>query len=156
VPREGSERWPLSRRRRCTAAALPESTGPYILSVTVAANRTCPAHAWPRRSGRPPSTPKRAGGIQQARRPRDARAPVGSGRIVARRVSWAAMADFPNGPPLTWTASTARMSKREVKAQKRLERRIADYRPVALSQIEARNQALAEMRENPRRDWRAG
>jgi hypothetical protein len=66
------------------------------------------------------------------------------------------MADFPNGPPLTWTASTARMSKREVKAQKRLERRIADYRPVALSQIEARNQALAEMRENPRRDWRAG
>lgn len=61
-----------------------------------------------------------------------------------------------DGPPLTWTASTARMSKREAKAQKRLERRIAELQASGLSEVEARKQALAEMRENPRRDWRAG
>jgi hypothetical protein len=57
---------------------------------------------------------------------------------------------------LHWTASTARLSGREIKANERLEKRIADLEVTGLSRVAARKQALEEMRSNPRSDWRAG
>jgi hypothetical protein len=57
---------------------------------------------------------------------------------------------------MTWTASTARLSKRERKATKRLEMRVSELVAAGLSKEDARKKALAEMRDNPRKDWRAG
>jgi hypothetical protein len=57
---------------------------------------------------------------------------------------------------MTWIASTARLSGREIKANKRLKKRIAELEATGLSNEDARKKALAEMRDNPRKDWRAG
>jgi hypothetical protein len=57
---------------------------------------------------------------------------------------------------MTWTASTARLSGREIKANKRLEKRIAELEATGLSRAAARKKARDEMRDNPRKDWRAG
>jgi uncharacterized protein YoaH (UPF0181 family) len=57
---------------------------------------------------------------------------------------------------MTWIASTAQLSGREIRANKRLQKRIAELEATGLSSEEARKKALAEMRDNPRKDWRAG
>jgi hypothetical protein len=70
-------------------------------------------------------------------------------KVVAKKTAKAA-------PKRGYDIHTGRPTGRETSAMQRLERLTEKYVAEGMSLAEARNRARAEMRANPRMDWRAG
>jgi hypothetical protein len=77
--------------------------------------------------------------------------------LVARAERYMAKTPKSKGKiDFSYIASTGKLTGREAKAKKRLDALIASHVGNGMTEAEARERAISEMRDNPTQDWRKG